>query len=261
MVASSKSVSGPLQELIEISRAVGADPDLVQGGGGNTSVKSRDGESMYVKASGTALAHMDESRGWAKVDTQATIDILDDAKLARMKAQPREAEVLRRLQATVAEPAGARPSVEASLHALLDRVVIHTHPVGLNALLSSQKSAERVQELVGGKPLYIPYFDPGFTLAAHVKRAIDAYVEDHGKRPTVVLLENHGLFVAAPEEVRSELRLGAARAQRRCSAGAGGLSSTGHRRGPGGCTLCLSLSLSLPAASCHAGSGGGLDLV
>jgi len=199
MVASSKSVSGPLQELIEISRAVGADPDLVQGGGGNTSVKSRDGESMYVKASGTALAHMDESRGWAKVDTQATIDILDDAKLARMKAQPREAEVLRRLQATVAEPAGARPSVEASLHALLDRVVIHTHPVGLNALLSSQKSAERVQELVGGKPLYIPYFDPGFTLAAHVKRAIDAYVEDHGKRPTVVLLENHGLFVAAPE--------------------------------------------------------------
>ena len=54
-----------LIQLIEISRAVGADPDWVQGGGGNTSVKSPDGKRMFIKASGTALSEMDELRGWA----------------------------------------------------------------------------------------------------------------------------------------------------------------------------------------------------
>src|SRR6185295_8207876 len=66
----SKLPAGPLRDLVHISRAVGADPDLVQGGGGNTSVKTRDGRRMFVKASGTALAAMDAGRGWAELDLE-----------------------------------------------------------------------------------------------------------------------------------------------------------------------------------------------
>jgi len=153
------TVHPALQELIEISRAVGDDPDLVQGGGGNTSVKATDGETMFVKASGTALGDMDETRGWARLDLAAARHVLDDAALRKMTSARRESEVLRLLEASVVEPAGARPSVESSLHALLDRVVIHTHPIGLDALLCSRRSAAAAAKLLDGKvprPLHVP---------------------------------------------------------------------------------------------------------
>jgi NAD(P)-dependent dehydrogenase (short-subunit alcohol dehydrogenase family)/rhamnose utilization protein RhaD (predicted bifunctional aldolase and dehydrogenase) len=187
-----------LRELIEISRAVGKDPDLVQGGGGNTSVKTADGRHMYVKASGTALGEMDDRSGWALLDLAACRAVVTQPVAALPPAE-REAEVLRLLQATVVRPSGARPSVEASLHAILGRVVIHTHPVGLNALLAARGSREAVRDVIGtafGEPLYVPYVDPGYTLARRVDRDIEAYRKAHGRAPAVVLLENHGLFVA-----------------------------------------------------------------
>ena len=53
-----------LSELIKISNAVGRNAALVQGGGGNTSVKTADGKYMYIKASGTALKDMNGKHGW-----------------------------------------------------------------------------------------------------------------------------------------------------------------------------------------------------
>jgi len=192
----------PLDELISISRDVGADPDLVQGGGGNTSVKSRDGRRMFVKASGTSLSALDRECGWAELELESLRSILTRKGLARRAAAKRESEVLRLLGLAVIRPAGARPSVESNLHALLDRVVIHTHPVGLNALLSSRHSRKRAVALareLGGDPLYLPYVDPGYVLAARAASDIAAYRRRTGRPPAVVLLENHGLFVAAPE--------------------------------------------------------------
>ena len=191
-----------LLELIAISHAIGGDPDLVQGGGGNTSVKTRRGGRMFVKASGTALSEMDEERGWAEVDLEKSLSILDAPELRRFPSAEREAEVRGRLGKTVLRPRGARPSVETCLHALLDRVVIHTHPVGLIALLSSRDSSRRwARDVrgVGRAPLYVPYVDPGYTLAARLRDEIRRHEAEHGGRPTVVLLENHGVFVAAPE--------------------------------------------------------------
>jgi rhamnose utilization protein RhaD (predicted bifunctional aldolase and dehydrogenase) len=192
----------PLAELIHISRAVGADPDLVQGGGGNTSVKSRDGRRIFVKASGTSLGSMSARRGWAEMELAALRRILAARGLAALPAPEREKEVLRLLDRTVVRPAGARPSVESSLHALLDRVVIHTHPVGLNALLSSRSSRKLAPALLGsrfGVPLYIPYVDPGYVLARRVEEEIQRYRCSHGRLPAVLFLENHGLFVTAGE--------------------------------------------------------------
>jgi rhamnose utilization protein RhaD (predicted bifunctional aldolase and dehydrogenase) len=198
----SRGAAEALRELITISRAVGADPDLVQGGGGNTSVKTRDGVVMVVKASGTSLADMDPGRGWALLDLARLRSILAVKGLSALPSARREKRVLELLAGTVIRPAGARPSVESNLHALLDRVVIHTHPVGLNVLLCSRRSRELSWEVVGkprGEPLYVPYIDPGYTLAARMEVEIARYRRRHGAPPAVVLLENHGLFVAAPE--------------------------------------------------------------
>ncbi len=81
-----------LADLIRISREVGSDLALVQGGGGNTSVKTADGQFMYVKASGTALKDMSETRGWRRLRLAPVLDSLCDpalAALAGTSATPR----------------------------------------------------------------------------------------------------------------------------------------------------------------------------
>src|SRR5208337_3438513 len=122
-----------LAQLIEISRAVGTRTDYVQAGGGNTSVKSPDRRTMAIKASGTALTSMSESAGWVEVDIAADLSILEQKDLAQLETDTREARVLQHLSAAIVGGTG-RPSVETALHAMLGKVVIHTHPVAANAL-------------------------------------------------------------------------------------------------------------------------------
>ena len=88
-----------LKDLIHVSNEVGKDPDLIQGGGGNTSVKTGEGR-MYVKASGTALKDMCEGAGYRLVDLEQCLAIVDDSALAQMPAAEREREVNRRLVAS-----------------------------------------------------------------------------------------------------------------------------------------------------------------
>src|ERR1022692_13175 len=122
-----------LAQLIEISRAAGSRLDYVQAGGGNTSVKSPDGQTMAIKASGTALTLMSESAGWVEVDVAAVLSIFDQKDLATLETDTREARVLKHFSSAIVGGSG-RPSVETALHAMLGRVVIHTHPVAANAV-------------------------------------------------------------------------------------------------------------------------------
>ncbi len=193
-----------LNELISVSNEVGANATLVQGGGGNTSVKTDDGR-MYVKASGTSLKEMDEESGYRCVDVEACLDILDDPDLEGMDASQREQEVARRLNTACVDEGEARPSVETILHAQLGRCVVHTHPTLLNGVLCSQQAPEAVAELFGDleQPyLYIEYTDFGYPLARRMQKELNKYQEEHGALPRVMFLENHGLFVS--EESKAE---------------------------------------------------------
>jgi rhamnose utilization protein RhaD (predicted bifunctional aldolase and dehydrogenase) len=90
-----------LGQLIAISRAVGANRDDVQAGGGNTSVKSPDGRAMAIKASGTPLTAMSEAAGWVELDTAGVLSIFDRSDLAALDANTREARVLQHLFSAV----------------------------------------------------------------------------------------------------------------------------------------------------------------
>jgi NAD(P)-dependent dehydrogenase (short-subunit alcohol dehydrogenase family)/rhamnose utilization protein RhaD (predicted bifunctional aldolase and dehydrogenase) len=189
-----------LEHLIAISRAVGANPDYVQAGGGNTSVKSQDGRTMAIKASGTPLTAMSEAAGWVEVDTAGVLSIFDRKDLAGLETNAREARVLQHLSSVVSGGSG-RPSVETALHAMLGRVVIHTHPVAANALncgpgLKALGEITPEDEL---PPLWVPYTDPGWRLATTIKSAAEAYAKNHHRPPDVIFMENHGLLVSAPE--------------------------------------------------------------
>jgi NAD(P)-dependent dehydrogenase (short-subunit alcohol dehydrogenase family)/rhamnose utilization protein RhaD (predicted bifunctional aldolase and dehydrogenase) len=196
-----------LEQLIEMSRAVGSRLDYVQAGGGNTSIKSPDGRTMAIKASGTPLTAMSESDGWVEVEISRVLSIFDRKDLAAMETSAREARVLQHFYSAAVGGKG-RPSVETALHAMLGRVVIHTHPVAANALncgpgVEALKAFTRKQEL---PPLWVPYTDPGWTLADTIRSLAGDFRKHHGAQPTVIFMENHGLLVAA-EDAKACLEL------------------------------------------------------
>ncbi|MHC4480932.1 MAG: SDR family NAD(P)-dependent oxidoreductase, partial [Planctomycetota bacterium] len=195
-----------LQDLLRISNAVGADPRLVQGGGGNTSVKTDGGRLMYVKASGTSLAEMREGRGYRLVEVQACAAVVEDEELGDLPAAEREARVLARLLDSCVDELEGRPSVETSLHAMLGRCVVHTHPSVVNGFLCARDGRQAIADALGSlKPpcLYVGFAGAGYTLARRLRRELDAYRAEQGRLPEVIFLENHGLVVNTEDAARA----------------------------------------------------------
>ena len=191
-----------LTDLIKISNITGKDSTLVQGGGGNTSVKTDDRKFMYIKASGTALKDMNLKKGWRRLRLEPVLSILQDKALAKLDASVREPEVVDRLLLACDDnvAGGARPSVESHLHACLDKCVIHLHPLVLAAYVSAKGGRVRLERLFKDRkppPLWVPYADPGFMLAKKIAGLVDKYQKQYGKKPAIMILQKHGLFVTA----------------------------------------------------------------
>lgn len=199
-----------LQQLIELSHWLGAEHrELAILGEGNTSALAEDGKTFYVKASGTRLMDIDEN-GFVQVDLAKTLHALEHAEETDEATQ-------RALQESRVDPAERKmPSVETFLHAYLlslpgIRFVGHTHPVAVNALLCSKRAEELIagrlfpDEIVvcGIAPLWVPYTDPGLPLARELRRRVEAYVQQYGVLPKVILMQNHGLIAPAetPQKV------------------------------------------------------------
>ena len=64
-----------INELVEISKYAGERFDLVQAGGGNSSVKFENGE-MIIKASGFLLSDVNEDGGYSRVHTNQIAKIV-----------------------------------------------------------------------------------------------------------------------------------------------------------------------------------------
>ncbi len=117
-----------------------------------------------------------------------------------LETNAREASVLQHLSSAVMGGRG-RPSVESALHAMLGRVVIHTHPVAANALNCGPglKALEEITPAGELPPLWVSYTDPGWRLATTIKSAAESYENKYHHLPDVIFMENHGLLVSAPE--------------------------------------------------------------
>ena len=189
-----------LRELLEISHAVGHDEDQVQAGGGNTSVKTDRG-TMYIKASGTTLGGMSEEAGWVELDLEAVLAVVRDDSLNGMEAHAREAALVARLERTRVSGPGERPSVETVVHALLGRVVIHTHPIAVNALGCTDDGEQLLKDCLDGSAdrfLWLPYCDPGYPLSRMIREKLAAMGATTPETiPFALVQQNHGLFVHA----------------------------------------------------------------
>jgi len=200
-----------LVELIRISNVTGRDSRLVVGGGGNTSVKTDDGKYMYIKASGTSLKDMNPGLGWRRLRLSAVLEVMRDKQLAKMDENTREAEIIHRLLLSCDDSVKiqSRPSVEAHLHAMLDKCVIHLHPLVVAAYVNARNGKASVEKLFQKEkypPLWIPYADPGFFLARTISRLIRNYEKKYDRKPSVMVLGKHGLIVSA-QSSEAALRL------------------------------------------------------
>jgi len=185
-----------------MSNTVGRDSSLVQGGGGNTSVKTEDGKYMYIKASGTALKDMNAKQGWRRLWLDLALSVVKDKSIAQMETQSRELEVVNRLLLACDDKlkTDARPSVEAHLHAFLDRCVIHLHPSAAGAFVNAKNGRVKLDKLFKNEklpPLWVPYTDPGYLLSKRIAALVERYQKQFGKRPGILFLEKHGLFITA----------------------------------------------------------------
>ncbi|MDR1222507.1 MAG: SDR family NAD(P)-dependent oxidoreductase [Tannerella sp.] len=181
-----------IKQLIEISRKYGSDSRYVIAGGGNTSYK--DDEKLWVKASGHALATITED-GFAVLDRKK-LQVISEKKYSSDAAE-REEEVKNDLAAACITK-DRRPSVETSMHnAISHAFIVHLHPTAVNGLMCSNDAETETKKLFGDEAVYIPYTDPGYVLFKEVETRIEAHRQKTGKSPSIVLLQNHGIFVGA----------------------------------------------------------------
>jgi rhamnose utilization protein RhaD (predicted bifunctional aldolase and dehydrogenase) len=182
-----------LTQLIEVSRLYGKDKSYVIAGGGNTSVKDKN--HIWVKASGVSLETIDEN-GFVCL-SRSKLKIVS-SKIYSQDATRREAEVKADLAGAIVSSGNNRPSVETSMHDIIDyQFVVHTHPTLVNALMCSNNAESICAELFGDQSLFIPYTDPGYILYKKVETEIARFSLKFGKAPQIIFLENHGVFVAA----------------------------------------------------------------
>ena len=200
------SANSVLQQLVDMSRRLGAPAyDYAILGEGNSSARI-DADTFWVKASGAEMRTIDTD-GFVQIRFDRVLSMLEHEELP-------DAQIKEALNAARVDPAvTAHPSVETVLHAMILQLgnryegvdvnfVGHTHPTAVNAILCSQKADEAIagrlfpDEIVycGPAPVYIPYIDPGLPLARAVRDGVDRYLDEYKETPKVVLLQNHGLF-------------------------------------------------------------------
>lgn len=170
------------QALQQFSTTIGSDTSLVQGAGGNTSLKL-DGV-MWIKASGTWLMNAKQADQFVPVNVEPLLQAVSNN-------DPRaETSVDFVLQSR--NPSGLRPSIETTVHALLpQKVVIHVHCVKTISLAVQSQGEQQLNELLTQfNWSWIPYVRPGLTLAKNIQQHMKV-------GSNVLVLGNHGLVVAA----------------------------------------------------------------
>lgn len=182
-----------MSELTEVVRAcnvVGKNRNLVQGTGGNVSLKLDD-KRMLVKASGLRLDEITEDKGIVKVDYAKIKCFMDSVSSLGMP----ELEIVlgRVISSSRLNQSSLRPSMETSFHALLGKAVVHTHPVTTNLVTCMNGGYDILRNLFNNLSFYwIEYKSPGYFLANEINKKLIG-----GSEPSVFFLEKHGLIVSS----------------------------------------------------------------
>ena len=169
-----------LKELSNLSEDLGKNLNLIQGAGGNTSVKID--EVLWVKASGYWLSDANKKNIFVPVNYKGIIENLENSN-----NDPVIAEVINKN-----EIGELRPSIETTLHAVMpQKYVVHNHSVNsiVNTIAQSYMS-ELKEKLDGLDWGVVKYAKPGLPLTEEVRKVANTGAD-------VIVLANHGIVIAS----------------------------------------------------------------
>lgn len=151
-------------DFLKFSERVGKSRFLIQGAGGNLSVKENG--VLWIKASGCWLQDANNRNIFVPVNYEnntsenLTNSSKDIAKFERIDMDSVDSEL--------------RPSIETSLHALMPhKYVIHTHSVNAIALSVSENGKKKLSKVLDGLNWrWVSYAKPGVSLAKEIQNVI-----------------------------------------------------------------------------------------
>ena len=176
-------------ELVYMSRLIGANPDLVVWGGGNTSIKvaekdflGREVQVMRIKGSGSDLKSMERWQ-FPRLELEKVLPVFT-------REQMSDEEMVDYLDRCVLDPNSPRPSIETLLHAFLPfKCVAHSHADAVVGLTNNRDADHILRQVYGPEVAVVEYLRPGFQLSKLVGLAVKESPNLSG-----VVLVNHGLF-------------------------------------------------------------------
>ncbi|CAA6814199.1 MAG: Short chain dehydrogenase [uncultured Campylobacterales bacterium] len=190
-----------IKDLVAISRYAGERFDLVQAGGGNSSVKFESGE-MVIKASGFLLSDVCDDTGYSKVYTKQISQIVKNKEVINTTIKKQREEITSKLVQDATIDTLNRPSIETLLHSFLSKYTLHTHPVVVNMIVIQKEFKTILKNIFKDDNIVlVNYQTPGIELAL----ALDKELEKCSKTPNIIFLQNHGLIVTSDkvEEIKT----------------------------------------------------------
>lgn len=185
-----------VEKLTAMSRYAGGRYDLVQGSGGNASVKLSNNR-MLIKSSGFLLSEVADNKGITAVDNIKILSILQNTKFLEMSnRKERDSIISSELNKCIIE--GSRPSIETFFHSVLYKFTLHIHPLTVSIVTCSD-GCENILKTLFSDALSIAYRTPGIESAFLLKDSLSTYIAQHGKKPKLFFLQNHGLIVSSDD--------------------------------------------------------------
>jgi len=187
--------------LIEMSMYAGERFDLVQAGGGNSSVKYDSGE-MIIKASGFLLSDVNENSGFSKVYTQKIAQIVKNVDVINEQDKRKRESLTSQLVKESTIDKANRPSIETLLHSFLYKYTLHTHPIVVNMLVIRKDWKKILKSIfINDDIVLVNYKTPGIELALE----LDSELSKFDIIPNIIFLQNHGLIITSQH--KSEIQI------------------------------------------------------
>lgn len=186
-----------VRDFLWLCHRAGERFDLVQAGGGNASIRSADGR-LLIKASGLPLSAVTQERGASALDNNALLALLQTLVEKRGSMSHEHLEAAANEGVQKARRSGLKPSIETLPHTVLGRYTLHTHPLAVSALVCRSDWKEIANAILPEAHL-VPYVTPGYALALAICDVFPGWREPMAEQVRILLLQNHGLIVAAPE--------------------------------------------------------------
>jgi|TARA_B100001093_G_scaffold456117_1_gene466814 rhamnose utilization protein RhaD (predicted bifunctional aldolase and dehydrogenase) len=180
-----------LDQFISLSKYAGERFDMIQAGGGNTSVKISD-KKMIIKASGCTLSSINKNFGYVEVNQKIILNMLSDDNFKKILIKKEREEKGSDIVKLSQKDKNKRASIETTLHSLTYKYTLHTHPIAVNMICNQREWKKVLERIFSQKDIMmVNYKTPGVDLALEIGKKI----LEKKNTPKIIFLQNHGLII------------------------------------------------------------------